>query len=45
MRRRMALMFQRGALFTGMTVLENVTMPLIEHYPPATAGCAPRSRG
>ncbi|WP_018718839.1 ABC transporter ATP-binding protein [Arhodomonas aquaeolei] len=31
LRRRMALMFQRGALFTGMTVLENVMMPLAEH--------------
>ncbi len=31
LRRRMALMFQRGALFTGMTVLENVMFPLAEH--------------
>lgn len=31
LRRRMGVMFQRGALFTGMTVLENVMFPLREH--------------
>lgn len=31
LRRRMGVMFQRGALFTGMTVLENVAFPLREH--------------
>ncbi|MBA1147295.1 ATP-binding cassette domain-containing protein [Ectothiorhodospiraceae bacterium WFHF3C12] len=31
LRRRMGVMFQRGALFTGMSVLENVMFPLREH--------------
>lgn len=31
LRSRMGVMFQRGALFTGMTVLENVAFPLLEH--------------
>lgn len=31
LRARMGVMFQRGALFTGMTVLENVAFPLLEH--------------
>ncbi len=29
--RRIGMMFQRGALFTGLTVLENVLVPLREH--------------
>ncbi len=29
--RRIGVMFQRGALFTGLTVLENVLLPLREH--------------
>ncbi|MDN5849829.1 MAG: ATP-binding cassette domain-containing protein [Nitrococcus sp.] len=31
LRGRMGVMFQRGALFTGMTVLENVAFPLLEY--------------
>lgn len=31
LRRRMGVMFQRGALFTGMSVLENVMFPLREY--------------
>lgn len=31
LRSRMGVTFQRGALFTGMTVLENVAFPLLEH--------------
>lgn len=31
LRGRMGVMFQRGALFTGMTVLDNVAFPLREH--------------
>lgn len=31
LRSRMGVMFQRGALFTGMSVLENVMFPLLEH--------------
>ncbi len=31
LRRRIGVMFQHGALFTGMTVLENVCFPIIEH--------------
>lgn len=31
LRGRMGVMFQRGALFTGMTVLDNVAFPLLEH--------------
>lgn len=31
LRGRMGVMFQRGALFTGMTVLDNVAFPLFEH--------------
>lgn len=31
LRRRMGVMFQQGALFTGLTVLENVVFPLAEH--------------
>lgn len=31
LRRRMGVMFQNGALFGGLTVLENVSMPLLEH--------------
>lgn len=31
LRGRMGVMFQRGALFTGMTVLENIAFPLLEH--------------
>ena len=29
--RRIGMMFQRGALFTGLTVIENVLLPLREH--------------
>lgn len=29
--RRIGMMFQRGALFTGLTVLENILLPLREH--------------
>lgn len=29
--RRMGILFQRGALFSSLTVLENVALPLIEH--------------
>ena len=29
--RRMGVLFQRGALFSSLTVIENVAMPLIEH--------------
>src|SRR6202007_863125 len=31
MRRRMSMLFQFGALFTDMTVYENVAFPLREH--------------
>ena len=31
LRRRFGVMFQQGALFSSMTVLENVAVPLIEH--------------
>jgi len=31
LRRKIGLLFQGGALFTGMTVLENVMLPLREH--------------
>lgn len=31
LRRRMGVMFQFGALFGGLSVLENVALPLIEH--------------
>lgn len=31
LRRRCGVLFQHGALFSGMTVLENVSFPLIEH--------------
>lgn len=31
LRRRIGVMFQQGALFTGLTVLENVCLPLREH--------------
>lgn len=31
LRKRFGVMFQQGALFSSMTVLENVTVPLIEH--------------
>ncbi|MCO6440873.1 MAG: ATP-binding cassette domain-containing protein [Nitrococcus mobilis] len=31
LRGRMGVMFQHGALFTGMTVLDNVAFPLLEH--------------
>ncbi|MCC5858518.1 MAG: ATP-binding cassette domain-containing protein [Ectothiorhodospiraceae bacterium] len=31
LRRRIGVMFQHGALFTGMTVLENVCFPIAEH--------------
>ncbi len=31
LRRRVGVMFQHGALFTGMTVLENVCFPIAEH--------------
>lgn len=31
LRRRCGVLFQHGALFSGMTVLENVAFPLIEH--------------
>lgn len=31
LRRRMGVMFQRGALFTGLSVVENVMLPLREH--------------
>lgn len=31
LRRRIGVTFQNGALFTGMTVLENVALPLAEH--------------
>lgn len=30
-RRRFGVLFQRGALFTSLTVLENIALPLIEH--------------
>ena len=30
-RERVGVLFQQGALFTGMTVLENVMLPLLEH--------------
>lgn len=32
-RRRMGLLYQFGALFTDLTVFENVAFPLREHYP------------
>lgn len=31
LRRRLGVLFQHGALFSSQTLLENVTMPLIEH--------------
>ena len=31
LRRRFGVMFQQGALFSSLTVLENVSVPLIEH--------------
>ncbi len=31
LREQIGVMFQHGALFTGMTVLENVMLPLMEH--------------
>ncbi|MCA9569779.1 MAG: ATP-binding cassette domain-containing protein, partial [Myxococcales bacterium] len=30
-RRRFGMMFQQGALFSSLTVLENVSVPLVEH--------------
>jgi phospholipid/cholesterol/gamma-HCH transport system ATP-binding protein len=36
--RRFALMFQDGALFSSLTVLENVKVPLIEHHKELPAG-------
>ena len=35
LRRRMSMLFQFGALFTDMTVFENVAFPLREHTAPA----------
>jgi phospholipid/cholesterol/gamma-HCH transport system ATP-binding protein len=37
LRRRFGMMFQQGALFSSLTVLENVAVPLLEHttLPPA----------
>ena len=32
LRRRFGLMFQDGALFSSLTVLENVKLPLVEYY-------------
>ncbi len=39
LRRRIGVLFQSGALFTGLSVLENVLLPLREHgaLPPALA--------
>jgi phospholipid/cholesterol/gamma-HCH transport system ATP-binding protein len=31
LRRRFGVMFQQGALFSSLTVLENVSVPLVEH--------------
>ncbi len=31
LRRRFGMMFQQGALFSSLTVLENVSVPLVEH--------------
>lgn len=38
LRQRMGVLFQQGALFTGLTVKENVSLPLWEHtrFDPAT---------
>lgn len=33
LRKRMSMLFQSGALFTGMTVFDNVAYPLREHTP------------
>lgn len=32
-KRRYGVMFQRGALFTSLTVAENIERPIAEHYP------------
>jgi phospholipid/cholesterol/gamma-HCH transport system ATP-binding protein len=34
LRRRFGMMFQDGALFSSLTVAQNVAVPLIEHAPP-----------
>lgn len=31
MERRFGILFQKGALYSSLTVLENVALPLIEH--------------
>ena len=33
MRQRLGVMFQQGALFSSLTVLDNVAVPLLEHTP------------
>jgi phospholipid/cholesterol/gamma-HCH transport system ATP-binding protein len=37
LRKRLGVMFQRGALFSSLTVLQNVMLPLTEHTPLAAA--------
>ena len=31
--RRFGMLFQKGALFTSLTIRENVSVPLVEHTP------------
>ena len=36
-KRRYGVMFQRGALFSSLTVAQNVELPMVEHYDIAIA--------
>ena len=39
-KRRYGVMFQRGALFSSLTVQQNVELPIREHYPMSAAPLA-----
>ena len=43
-RRRFGMMFQDGALFSSLSVAQNVAVPLIEHAPPPPALLSPLIR-
>ena len=39
-KRRYGVMFQRGALFSSLSVAQNVELPIREHFPMPEAGAA-----
>jgi ABC-type transporter Mla maintaining outer membrane lipid asymmetry ATPase subunit MlaF len=42
-RKRWGVLFQGGALFSTLTVAENVEVPLREYYPSSACSCSTRS--